>query len=79
MRYIIDFYEGKNVTGMVSQHLDVRPALDSFGAVVDRLRMFWGLAPRLEDVIARAKEAEQRRAAVLVDACPHAAKEQPPE
>ena len=79
MRYIIDFYEGRNVTGMVSQHLDVRPALDSFGAFVDRVRMYWGIAPRLEDVIAQAKEADRKRASVLVDACPHAAREDPPQ
>jgi cytochrome c heme-lyase len=42
VRYVIDFYAGAPAPGaQASMHLDVRPALDSFGAVVDRLRMQW--------------------------------------
>jgi len=44
-RYIIDFYfDAKAVdsaaAGVDAIYVDVRPALDSFGAVVDRLRLF---------------------------------------
>lgn len=42
VRYVIDFYRGSPVQGKpVSFHLDARPALDSVGACVDRLRMRW--------------------------------------
>ena len=45
VRYVIDFYTGRQdssrADGSVAFHLDVRPALDSFGAVVDRARMWW--------------------------------------
>ncbi|CAM9584395.1 unnamed protein product, partial [Ectocarpus sp. 6 AP-2014] len=43
-RYVIDFYAGKAPPGSsmpVAMHLDVRPALDSYDAVVDRTRMFY--------------------------------------
>jgi cytochrome c heme-lyase len=40
VRYIIDFYSGAPVPGVpASMHLDVRPALDSVGALYDRLKM----------------------------------------
>jgi len=41
VRYVIDFYNATS-TGPepVAMHLDVRPALDSFGACFDRMRMF---------------------------------------
>ena len=40
VRYIIDFYSGAPQPGVpASMHLDVRPALDSLGALLDRLRM----------------------------------------
>jgi hypothetical protein len=40
VRYVIDFYSGTPQPGAAaSMHLDVRPALDSLEAVVDRLRM----------------------------------------
>jgi len=42
VRYIIDFYSGAqpaNNSGQVSMFMDVRPALDNWGAVVDRARM----------------------------------------
>lgn len=45
VRYVIDFYEidsprkNQEKGGNVPIHIDVRPALDSFGAVVDRLQM----------------------------------------
>ncbi|KAI8476202.1 MAG: cytochrome c/c1 heme-lyase [Monoraphidium minutum] len=42
VRYVIDFYSGAPSAGVTaSMHLDVRPALDSFGAAADRLRMQW--------------------------------------
>ena len=40
VRYIIDFYSGPPQPGApASMHLDVRPALDSVGALYDRLKM----------------------------------------
>jgi cytochrome c heme-lyase len=40
VRYIIDFYSGVPQPGVpAAMHLDVRPALDSLGALWDRLRM----------------------------------------
>lgn len=41
VRYVIDFYSGAATAGAegTGMYLDVRPALDSFGAAVDRLRM----------------------------------------
>lgn len=42
VRYVIDFYSGARVPGVpASMHLDVRPALDSVSAGLDRLRMQW--------------------------------------
>jgi cytochrome c heme-lyase len=44
VRYVIDFYSGGGASGgggVPSMHLDVRPALDSFGAALDRVRMQW--------------------------------------
>lgn len=39
VRYIIDFYDGpRNPHTPVSTHIDARPALDSPGAAIDRLR-----------------------------------------
>lgn len=39
-RYVIDFYNAAPVASApVAMHLDVRPALDSPGALWDRLRM----------------------------------------
>ncbi len=43
VRYVIDFYSGASQPGApASMYLDVRPALDSLGAVWDRARMQWG-------------------------------------
>lgn len=43
VRYVIDFYNAAPRLDMpVAMHLDVRPALDSFGALWERLRMQWG-------------------------------------
>ncbi|KAL4424083.1 hypothetical protein ABPG75_001384 [Micractinium tetrahymenae] len=43
VRYVIDFYNAAPHPDMpVAMHLDVRPALDSFGSLRDRLRMQWG-------------------------------------
>lgn len=40
VRYVIDFYSGPAAPGGVpSMHLDVRPALDSPGALLDRIAM----------------------------------------
>ena len=40
VRYVIDFYNGVPAPGMpIAMHVDVRPALDSFQAALDRLRM----------------------------------------
>jgi cytochrome c heme-lyase len=42
VRYVIDFYNAAPEPGRaVGMHLDVRPALDSAEAFVDRLRMQW--------------------------------------
>jgi cytochrome c heme-lyase len=43
VRYVIDFYTGAPQPGVpTSMHLDVRPALDSVGALWDRLRVQLG-------------------------------------
>ncbi|GBG32467.1 Cytochrome c-type heme lyase [Hondaea fermentalgiana] len=42
VRYVIDFYQGAQTSNpgeVVSMYLDARPALDSWGSVVDRARM----------------------------------------
>jgi len=40
VRYVIDFYNAAPLPDMpVAMHLDARPALDSFGALMDRLRL----------------------------------------
>lgn len=43
LRYIIDYYEGssRQSGGRQGFHIDARPALDSFGSAVDRVRMWW--------------------------------------
>ena len=39
-RYVVDFYNAAPLPGMpIAMHLDVRPALDSPSALLDRLRM----------------------------------------
>lgn len=35
VRYVIDFYRGRESGSRIGIHLDVRPALDSFTAAVD--------------------------------------------
>ena len=42
MRYVIDFYQGKRPDpgNGIAIHLDVRPAVDSLEAVVDRVSTF---------------------------------------
>lgn len=43
VRYVIDFYNAAQLPNMpVSMYLDARPALDSPGALWDRLCMHWG-------------------------------------
>ena len=40
VRYVIDFYRGRNLEGApASFHVDARPALDSVGALKDRVKM----------------------------------------
>lgn len=42
VRYVIDYYEaGKDGDGMPVFSVDVRPALDTVGAIFDRMRMAW--------------------------------------
>lgn len=43
VRYIIDYYDGGKVDPETHQFtlLDVRPALDSFGAFKDRMKVAW--------------------------------------
>ena len=42
MRYIIDYYDGDLDPGSHRfAQLDVRPALDSFEALTDRVKVFW--------------------------------------
>lgn len=42
VRYVIDYYSaGNDQFGMPVFSVDVRPAMDSFGALVDRARMAW--------------------------------------
>lgn len=39
-RYVVDFYNAQPLSGMpIAMHLDVRPALDSPTALLDRIRM----------------------------------------
>jgi len=39
VRYVIDFYHNEAAAGMDAFELDVRPALDSWTAVMDRTKM----------------------------------------
>ena len=39
VRYVIDFYHHENTAGMGAFELDVRPALDSWTAAMDRIKM----------------------------------------
>lgn len=42
VRYVIDYYSaGKDEHGMPVFSVDVRPAMDSFGSLIDRVRMAW--------------------------------------
>lgn len=51
VRYIIDFYDGMQSGAVpLAMHLDVRPAVDSFSAVIDRFRMFLGFAPTVSEI-----------------------------
>jgi len=61
IRYIIDFYDGKQqLSHPVAMHLDVRPALDSPSACIDRLRMFFGFVPTLDEVYEENPKLENR-------------------
>lgn len=74
VRYIIDFYQGSSTPGdsRVAMHLDVRPALDSVGAVWDRVRMAVGTPPQWDDALATQQEAAQRAQATTPAAAPQA-------
>lgn len=41
VRYVIDYYSGHDVPGEASFNVDIRPALDSPQACLDRMRLFW--------------------------------------
>ena len=41
MRYVIDFYTGRNSSSGPSFYLDVRPALDNWEGVKMRVQYFW--------------------------------------
>lgn len=41
VRYVIDYYSGHPVQGEASFNVDIRPALDSPQACLDRFRLFW--------------------------------------
>ena len=66
VRYVIDFYEGRRVKGSasdapVSIYLDVRPALDSFQALFDRIYVnifpsALSLPPMLKDLKESSKQ-----------------------
>ena len=54
VRYIIDFYDGMQAGAVpLAMHVDVRPAIDSVGSVFDRVRMFLGFAPTIQEVYAQ--------------------------
>ncbi|KAK2195214.1 Holocytochrome c-c1 synthase [Babesia duncani] len=38
IRYIIDYYDDPRITDDLQVHIDARPALDSFGNIIDRIR-----------------------------------------
>ena len=44
VRYIVDFYDGKPVAGrpdLVPVFIDARPALDTWGSLMDRWKILW--------------------------------------
>lgn len=41
VRYVIDYYAGHPIPGEASFSVDIRPALDSPHACLDRARLFW--------------------------------------
>lgn len=52
VHYIIDFYEGAKQKGKASTiHLDVRPAIDSPMALIDRIRMYFGIRKETHQII----------------------------
>ena len=60
MRYVIDFYNAAPEPGKpIGMHLDVRPALDSLDAVLDRIRMQWRWIRLLNEAPQRAEEHAQ--------------------
>lgn len=38
VRYVIDYYEGRDLPGIPVFHLDCRPAIDDFSSLVDRIK-----------------------------------------
>ena len=58
VRYVIDFYNAAPEPGRaVGMHLDVRPALDSGEAVLDRMRMQWRWACTLAKAAGQGESA----------------------
>lgn len=61
MRYVIDFYNAAPEPGKpIGMHLDVRPALDSPAALLDRVRMQWRWIRMLSFEAQPDAEAAQR-------------------
>ena len=64
VRYVIDFYNAAPEPGKpIGMHLDVRPALDSPDALLDRIRMQWRWIRMLSaaEVPQGAEELEHQR------------------
>jgi cytochrome c heme-lyase len=38
VRYVIDYYEGRDLPGVPVFHVDCRPAIDDFGSLIDRIK-----------------------------------------
>lgn len=61
MRYVIDFYNAAPEPGKpIGMHLDVRPALDSPEALLDRIRMQWRWI-RMQSAAEQSAEPAQER------------------
>jgi cytochrome c heme-lyase len=61
VRYVIDFYNAAPEPGKpIGMHLDVRPALDSPEALLDRIRMQWRWI-RMQSAAEQGAEPAQER------------------